>query len=178
MTDIVLVRQDSSPITEADREAVRRVLFGILDGLSEQHKKSWRRLWNWALHKSEPGEMLEIHTHRERLGWYHRKHMAMEQAVFDAQERFTDFDQFRIWLKVGSGFVDWLPGPKGGVIPVPKSIAYSKIEQDDMERFHTKVVDFFRAEHAQRALWPHLSPEKRAEMMDAIVDRFENGNAR
>jgi len=28
-------------------------------------------------------------------------HMKIEQSVFDAQERFDDFEQFRYWLKLG-----------------------------------------------------------------------------
>jgi hypothetical protein len=38
--------------------------------------------------KLEPGEIVEIRTHQERIGWYHRKHMALEQRVFEAQEKF------------------------------------------------------------------------------------------
>jgi hypothetical protein len=177
MAEIVLVRQDAAPIAEADREAARRVLFGQVDGLSEQHKKSWRRMMNWLLNKAEPGEMLELKTHRDRLGWFHRKHMALEQAVFEAQEKFEHFEQFRLWLKVGAGFVEWLPGPKGGVIPVPKSISYGSLEQDAMEKVHDDIVKFLRQEHAQKALWRHLNAEQRAEMMAAIIDPFEHGGA-
>ena len=172
MTDIVLVRQDAQPIAEADREAARRVLFGAIDGLSEQHRKSWRRIWNWFLHRAEPGEMLEIKTHRERLGWYHRKHMALEQAVFEAQERFDSFEAFRAWMKVGSGFVDWYPGPKGGVIPVPRSISYARLEQDDMERVHADMVAFLRTPHAIKTLWPHTPESQRELAIEAVLASF------
>lgn len=176
MTEIVLVRTDLSPVSESDAAAARKVLFGQIDGLSEDHKKSWRRLWNWFLKKAEPGEMVEIKTHRDRLGWFHRKHMAMEQALFKSQERLDNFKQFRVWLKVGSGFVDWLPGPKGGVIPVPRSMSYAELEQDEMERVHVAMVAFLRDEHAQKWLWPHLAPVKRAEMMDLILTGHDDGN--
>lgn len=173
MTDIVLVRSDAAPISEQDAAVARKVLFGQIDGLSEAHRKSWRRLWSWFLKKAEPGEMVEIKTHRERLGWFHRKHMAMEQAVFDAQEKFEHFEQFRLWLKVGAGFVDWLPGPKGGVIPIPRSISYSALEQDSMERVHADMVTFLRTEHAQRALWKHLDEAKRSEFMETLLVGFD-----
>lgn len=173
MTEIVLVRRDDGAIPEADREAARRVLFDRVDGLSEAHRKSWRRLWNWLLTKAEPGEMVELRTRRERLGWYHRKHMAMEQRVFDSQERFAHFDQFRLWLKVGAGHVDWLPGPRGGVIPVPKSVGYAAMEQEDFERYHDAVVEFLRSAHAGAALWRHLSPAARTEMIESILAEFD-----
>lgn len=173
MTEIVLVRSNAAPISEQDAEAARKVLFGQIDGLSEAHRKSWRRLWNWLLKHAEPGEMVEIKTHRERLGWFHRKHMAMEQRVFEAQEKFEKFEQFRLWLKVGAGFVEWMPGPKGGVIPIPLSISYSALEQEDMERVHDDMVEFLRTEHAQRTLWKHLSEAKRSEFMELLLTGFD-----
>ena len=102
--------------------------------------------------------MVDIKTHQARVGWYHRKHMALEQSVFEAQERFEDFESFRTWLKVGAAFVDWFPGPKGGVIPVPKSISYAKLEQGAMEQFHNDAVAFLRTEHAGKTLWFQSAP--------------------
>ncbi len=172
MTDIVLVRQNREPIAKADAEAARKVLFGQVDGLSERHRKSWRRLWNWFLKSAEPGEMVEIKTHRERLGWYHRKHMALEQALFESQEKFEHFKQFRDWLKIGAGHVDWIPGPRGAVVPVPKSISYAELEQDEMERVHDAMLAFLRTEHPQKVLWRHLAPAQRSDMMETILAGF------
>lgn len=171
MADITLVRQEPTEIPEADKVAARRVLFGIVDGLGEQGQKSWRRFVN-RLMKLEPGEIVEIKTHQERIGWYHRKHMALEQRVFEAQEKFDSFDQFRVWLKVGSGFVDWLPGPKGGVIPVPRSISYANLEQVEMEQVHADIVAFLRTDHAGRTLWKHLSDAQRIEQIEFILAGF------
>lgn len=171
MPEITLVRQQVGQIPEQDAAAARRVIFGIVDGLGERGRRQWRRLWN-GLMRLEPGEMVEITTVQPRLGWYHRKHMAMEQAVFEAQERFQEFEGFRTWLKVGSGFVDWYPGPKGGVIPVPRSISYAKLEQGEMEQFHGAAVDFLRTEHAGRTLWKHLSPHQRIQMIETILGGF------
>lgn len=132
MAEITLVKQNPCEISEADRATANRVLCGVVDGLGELGKKQWRRFIS-GLMRLEPGEMVEIRTHKERTGWYHRKHMALEQMVFESQEKFTEFETFRTWLKVGSGFVDWHAGPKGGVIPVPKSLSYAKLEQGEME---------------------------------------------
>lgn len=171
MAEITLVRQQDISFTEEEKSVARRVMFGYIDGLGERGQKQWRRFWNRLL-KLEPGEMVDIKTNQERLGWYHRKHMALEARVFESQERFEDFDAFRAWLKVGSGFVTWFPGPKGGVIPVPKSISYAKLEQADMEAFHADAVRFLRTGHAQKTLWPHLSPSAAAEMMEGVLEGF------
>ncbi|WP_342617205.1 hypothetical protein [Rhodoferax sp. GW822-FHT02A01] len=124
MTDITLVKQVPADITQADADAARRVLFGIVDGLGDRGRKQWRRFINGLL-RLEPGEMVEIKTHKARSGPFHRRHMAIEQAIYESQERFDNFDKgFRDWLKVGAGHCEWFPGPKGGVFPVPKSISY------------------------------------------------------
>ena len=171
MPEIILVRQEDMQATEADKDAARRVVFGIIDGLGEQGRRQWRRLWNRIM-GLEPGEMMEISTVQPRLGWYHRKHMALEQAVFEAQERFEDFESFRTWLKVGASFVDWYPGPKGGVIPVPRSISYAKLEQGAMEQFHNDAVAFLRTEHAGKTLWKHLGDCQRIQMIETILGGF------
>lgn len=172
MTEITLVKQANEAIPKADADAARRVLFGMVDGLGERGKKQWRRFVN-SLMRLEPGEMVEIKTYKERLGWYHRKHMALESKVFEAQEKFSDFEAMRVWLKVGSGFVDWYAGPKGGVIPVPRSISYAKLEQGEMETVHGDIVIFLRTEHACKTLWPKLSPLDRELAIEAILTDFK-----
>lgn len=172
MADILLVRQHDATLTEEDKAAARRVIFGVVDGLGERGRKQWRRLWN-GLMRLEPGEMIEIKTHQQRLGWYHRKHMALETAVFESQERFDNFEGFRDWLKVGAGFVTWYPGPRGGVFPVPRSIRYSQIEQAEMEQFHADAVEFLRSDHAGKTLWRHLDAPRRIDMIEEVLARFD-----
>jgi len=171
VSDITLVRQQAQEISDADKEAARRVFFGIVDGLGERGRKQWRRFWS-SLMRLEPGEMVEIKTHQQRIGWYHRKHMALEQTLFESQERFENFKGFRDWLKVGAGLCDWYPGPKGGVFPVPKSISYDKMEQAEMEQFHNDAVAFLRTDHAGKTLWRHLSEIGRIEMLESVLASF------
>lgn len=171
MAEITLVRQEPVQITDEEKATARKVIFGIVDGLGERGRKQWRRLWN-SIMRLEPGEMVELTTLQPRLGWYHRKHFAMEQALFEAQERFEEFESFRTWLKVGAGHVEWFPGPKGGVIPVPKSISYSKLEQGAMEQFHNDAVQFLRTEHAGKTLWKHLSQVDRITMIETVLAGF------
>ncbi|WP_236903915.1 DUF1367 family protein [Comamonas serinivorans] len=161
------------PIPAADAEAARRVIFGAVDGLGEKGKRQWRRLWA-SIFRLEPGEIVEIVSHKARSGPFHRRHMAMEQALFEAQERFEQFRSFRDWLKVGAGHVEWFPGPKGGVIPVPNSISYAELEDNDMREVHVQMVRFLRTEHAQRTLWPGIKdPVKRADAMNAFLMGFD-----
>lgn len=171
MAEIQLVRQNPVEISEADREAVRRVLFGIIDGLGERGRRQWRRFINRLL-RLAPGEMINIWTHQDRVGWYHRKHMVMEQRLFESQERFDQFNAFRDWLKVGSGFVDWYPGPKGAVMPVPRSLSFEKLEQGEMEQVHADMLVFLRTEHAIKTLWPKLPAAQRHDAIEAVLSQF------
>jgi hypothetical protein len=172
MPDITLVRQVQEPITDADRIAATRVLFGIVDGLGDIEKRKWRRFIS-MLFSMEPGEIATIKTHKARNGPFHRRHMLLETRVFEAQERFTNFDKgFRDWLKVGAGHCDWHPGPKGGVFPVPKSTSYAEMEEGEMREFHDASVAFLRTEHAGRTLWPKLSPLRRVHASEAILADF------
>lgn len=171
MTSITLVKQNPIDIAESDKDAARRVLFGLVDGLGERGRKSWRRFFN-GLMKLEPGEMVSIITHKARSGPFHRRHMAIEMAVFESQEKFESFEQFRNWLKVGSGFCDWIAGPKGAVIPVPRSIAFDKLEDNEMRNVHDDMVKFLRSDHAGKVLWKHLLPVARMEMIESVLTGF------
>lgn len=172
MSEILLARQEGPPPSDDDKAAARRVIFGIIHGLGETNRKAWARFWNGVL-RLEPGEVVEIRTHRERIGWFHRKHMALEQRIFDEQERFEHFEQFRNWLKIGSGHVDWVPGPRGAVVPIPRSISYAKMDQGEMEAFHDAAVAFLREPNAARVLWPKLPAQQREGAIEALLASFE-----
>lgn len=137
-------------------------------GLSPADKKSFALLKK-NLKMLEPGEFCIIKTKLPRIGGFHRLHMKMEQDVFQAQERIAVFDNFRNWLKVGSGFVEWMAGAKGGVIPIPKSISYAECDEGVMREFHENSVQFLRGEHAIKYLWPHLTPIQGGEMIEVIL---------
>ncbi len=169
--DITLARQNNEEISDEDRLVVRRVLFGIIDGLGEHNKKQWRQFVNGIM-SLEPGEMALVKTMRPRLGPFHRRHFKIEQTVFEAQERFELFDQYLYWIKVGSGWVRWAAGPKGGVVPIPRSVSYAEADEDEFRKFHQQVIAFLRGPHAAEYLWPHLAAGKAAEMMNSILKGF------
>lgn len=172
MSEITLVRKDHVDLTEQQRDTLRQALFGMFDGLGEDNQKAWRRFWNRLL-RLEVGEIASIDTWIPRSLPFHRRHMKLETAVFRAQDRMASFEQFRVWLKVGSGFVDWLPGPKGGVVPIPRSISFKKCDEVTMRQFHDDVVAFLRTPHACKYLWSHLDAARAAAMMESVLERFD-----
>jgi hypothetical protein len=171
LSDITITRTDINLPTEAELVSVRKFLFDCFRGFTQVDDKKWRRFWK-AFTRKEPGEMAEIEMVFPRSGPFHRRHMKIKQSVFDAQERFDDFEQFRYWLKVGAAWVMWAAGPKGGVIPIPKSVSYKSADDAEFQEFHVKVIGFLRGEHAAKYLWPHLK-DKAFDMMDSILNGFD-----
>lgn len=169
MSRIDIVRTDVAMPEAGAMKAVGDFLFRCLDGLGQDDRRAWRKFWK-RITSMEPGEWIQAEMLFPRSGKFHRRHMAIESAVFDAQERFTDREQFRVWLKVGAGWVDWCAGPKGGVVPIPRSISYAKADQEEFTRYHYLVIGFLRGPHAAKFLWRHLNSP--ADMMDSILEGF------
>ncbi len=165
------MRRADVVLSEEDKAALRRLVTTIVCGLGEANQRAWLRLWA-RMWRMEPGEVQTIWTHKERLGWFHRKHMALETRVFEGQERFESFESFRDWLKIGAGHVEWHAGPRGGIVPIPKSISYARLGQDEMEEFHAAAVAFLRTERAAKWLWPRMPAAQRQGAMDAILGAF------
>ena len=172
MPAITVVRQDHVPLTDQQRGTLRTALFGIVDGLDDGNRRSWRRFWNGML-RLEPGEVASIETKIPRSLPFHRYHMLVEMAVFNAQDRIASERQFRDWLKVGAGFVNWFPGADGVIVPVPRSESFIECDEATARALHVEMMAFLRTDHATRFLWPHLDDRRGAEMIETVLSEFE-----
>lgn len=172
MSKIAIIRTNQAWPGAPALEGAKALLFGAIDGFSKDDKRGWRRFWKRIMNL-EPGEMAQAEMVFPRSGPFHRRHMALEQAVFDAQERFQNFKGFRDWLKIGAGHCEWLPGPKGGVIPIPDSTAYAAMDDEVFHTFHYHTIEFLRTPHALKTLWRHLDETRRSEMIEAILNGFD-----
>lgn len=170
MSRVTIIRTSDLPPAESMLEQVRRFLFGLFDGLNASDKRGWRKIWK-RLAELEPGEFAVIEFVIPRSSPFHRRHFAILNAVFDSQERFDDLDRMRDWLSIGAGHVTWVPGAKGGIVPLPKSISYAKADQQEFEEYHRKVVTFLRGPHAPAFLWKHLGNDAHW-MIDSILEGF------
>jgi len=170
MPTMTIVRTDIPMPTEQELNWARKLLFDCFRGATDRDNKQWWRFWGIAISK-EAGEMFDVEMVFPRYTPYHKRHMKIEQDVFNAQERFRDFDMFRDWLKIGAGFVEWVPGAKGGIVPLPKSISYAKTDEQEFREFHESVIAFLRGEHAAPYLWRHMGA-KSHEMMDSVLREF------
>lgn len=158
-------------IPEQDKAAVRRFLFDGLRGLDEQNDKRWKRFWS-RIWKAEPGEVFHFLDVVDRSGPFHRMHMSLEQTLFDRQDRFTNMDRFRDWLKTGAGWGTYTL-VRERMKFVPRSTSYDECSDHEMKEVHVSMVAFLRTPRAQRRLWPHLDADRRTEMVESILDPQE-----
>lgn len=145
---------------------------GKLAGLGEANARAYNK-FRAAIAKLEVGETLAFEWKAPRSPGFHRRHFALLNYIYEAQEQFQDADAFRMWVQVGAGFCDLLPGPKGKPVAVPRSIAWATLDEVDFSEHHAKVVAFLRSRHAIRFLWPHLDDARADEMMDSLLHEFD-----
>lgn len=144
---------------------------GRLTGFREADKRAWARFRKW-IDTLQAGELARMAFWIPRSPKFHRLHFAMLAALFDAQEQFDDREQFRMWLQVGAGHCDFVPGPKGRMVALPRSIAWHKLEDAEFAEHHAKVVAFARSPHCTGLLWGHLSPAEQSQMVETILAEF------
>lgn len=169
---IVLIKQTDAQLEGQQADAVRGWLFEFFKGATLADEKGWRRFMR-AMNEGAAGEYFQITVERQRMLKVHKKQMALEGKVFDSQERFTDKEAYRLWLKVGAGFVTWCSGARGGVFPVPRSINFNTCSEEEFAEYRELVSTFLRTQHAQKYLYPALTPQMAEQCMESILEPFE-----
>jgi len=152
--------------------SITRDNTGQLVGLGEKNAKAYAKC-RQQIKDLEPGEVYCLSVWFSRNPKLHGLHMAMLAQVFDQQEQFDDFEQFRMWAQVGAGHCVFVPGPGGKMCAIPKSIAWAKLDDADFQAHHEAVKAFLRSLRATRFLWPDLDDVAAGEAMAAILDGFE-----
>lgn len=145
---------------------------GRLDGLTDADKRAYGR-FRVKVGNLGHGDTLAFEFKLPRSPRFHRLHFAFLGALFDCQEVFDDPERMRKWIEVGAGHVDFVPGPAGELMALPRSVAYEALEDSDFREHHLKVIGFLRTPGAYRFIWPHLSDDGREQMINAILEEFD-----
>lgn len=145
---------------------------GKLVGLDEADQRAYGKFI--ALIKAlVPGECVRLAFWIPRSPKFHKRHFAILSAFFKSQEQFDDREQFRMWVQVGSGHCDFVPGPKGRMVALPRSIAWHKLDDAGFTQHHDDMIRFFRSGHFAQFLWPHLPEHEQGEMVEVILQEFQ-----
>ncbi|MDR5784085.1 hypothetical protein QCE63_32205 [Caballeronia sp. LZ065] len=151
---------------------LRKDETGRLSGIDDRQERAYDR-FRQKLGELRIGETLAFEFKIPRSPRFHRLHFAMLGAFFAAQEVFNDAERMRKWLEVGAGHCEFVPGPNGDWIAMPKSIAYEALDDAAFRDVHDAVIAFLRQPHAYRFLWPQLDDAGREQMVEAVIGEFE-----
>jgi hypothetical protein len=145
---------------------------GALTGASEKDRRAYAK-FKKRIEELAVGECFTLSFWFPRNAKLHRLHFGLINALFEAQEQFSDADDLRRWTYVGAGHCHFVPGPKGKMCAIPKSVAFDRIDDADFSDLHAKVVDFMRSRYCTTFLWPHLAEHQAAEMIESVIGSFE-----
>lgn len=166
---LICPQVELTKLPEHERAIVRRFLFDNIRGLDEQHDKRWRRFWG-RIWNAGAGEVTHLEVVVDRSGPFHRRHMAMEQTLFDRQDQFRKLKDMRWWLKSGAGFGEFKLLDNGRMKFIPYSTSYETCSDDEMKELHQDMVDYLRTPFALRRLWPQLKSDQREAMLESILE--------
>lgn len=71
---------------------------------------------------------------------FHRKFFALLNMGFKNQERYTEFEDYRAVMSMKAGFYKTIETDKG-VVYLPKSISFSKMDELEFEELYSKMID-------------------------------------
>lgn len=145
---------------------------GKLAGLGESGARAFAK-FRAAVDKLDIGETLTFSWKAPRSPQFHRRHFAVLAAMFEQQDQFQDADAFRMWVQVGAGFCDLMPGPKGKPVAMPKSIKWDRLDDVEFAEHHAAVIAFMRSTHFTRFLWPWMTDLQADSMVDGILSEFQ-----
>ena len=144
---------------------------GKLAGYGEAGARAWARFQK-MLARLAQGETLVFKWWEPRSPGFHKLFFSKLHALFERQERFDDVDKLRTWLTVGAGEADFMPGPRGRLVAIPKSIAWHKLDEADFRELVRKIDDFLWTHHAREFMWPQLSTEQTYEILEGLRGQF------
>ena len=139
---------------------------GKLAGLGTKNHASLVK-FKRMLQEAEPGETFHFSYRCPRSPQHHRWFFARLDVLLGMQESFADLEHLLVFLKVGAGFVDFLPGMDGQLVAVPKSIAWHLLDEREFTEVRMAMQTFLWTPQAQAALWPQLTPDQRYSMVEA-----------
>jgi len=103
------------------------------------------------LDKMPQGKVMRVEDRFPRNYKFHKKFFSMLETMFDMQEHFTEFEAFRYWITMKASWFEVIEAPNGYQLFRPKSIAFSKMDNEEFEKLYNTVIDTFVSE------FPHIT---------------------
>ena len=93
------------------------------------------------LSKLKDGDLVRAEIKVPRNLAHHRKWWKLMQIVHDNQEFYPSAEAVCTAIKFGIGHTEQFQW-KGGVVKLPKSIAFAKMDQAEFEQFYERGIDY------------------------------------
>lgn len=133
----------------------RALLFGSLDGMTEDDQKGWRKFWKRML-SMQPGELINVDVSFPRNPGFHRKFFALLQVGFDAWEPAFEatikgepvgknFERFRKDVTILAGFYEPAFALDGTLELEAKSISFASMDDAEFEQVYSAVANVLLA---------------------------------
>jgi hypothetical protein len=114
-----------------------RGLHGATPADHEAYSKFRRKL-----ETMKAGSWLRLEWSTPRNGPHHRKFMALVNLVTENSEVYNTVPKALVAIKLAAGYFDPHVDPKTGeVLPIPQSISYDAMGQDEFEAFYGAALD-------------------------------------
>jgi len=95
------------------------------------------------------GDILRAKVNKPRNGKFHRKFFALLNVAFENQDKYEIFEDFRIEVALKCGNYREHVTTKGNLIYIPKSIAYSRMDEIKFNLLYYKAIDVILKDFCQ-----------------------------
>jgi hypothetical protein len=138
---------------------------GGLRGATPADQDIWGK-FRRRLQTMKPGKWMRLEWSSPRNGAHHRKMFALLQLVAENSETYNTVEKALVAVKLAAGYFDPMVDPRTGeVVPVPHSISYDAMGQEDFERFYSSAMD-----GVLQVILPQMDRQTAQRLMDMIAE--------
>jgi hypothetical protein len=94
-----------------------------------------------AMNKIKNGTEIMIEYKQKRNVKFHRKAFALLNLVLKNQDKYSNINDLLVEFKLKSGHYEEHITTKGKIIYVPKSIAFSEMDELEFNELYSKFID-------------------------------------
>lgn len=94
-----------------------------------------------ALQPIAQGEAILVQLKRERNLRFHKKYWALIDLIFRNQEKFPTKNHMHVAVKLAAGWFDPYVMLDGTTVYVPRSIAFSAMDESEFTQFYGEAVE-------------------------------------
>ena len=88
------------------------------------------------------GECIVFEVKKNRNYQFHKKVFGLLNMVFENQDKYTNFEDFFVEVKLRTGHYKEHTTIKDTIMYIPKSVAFDEMDEVEFAQFFNKAIDF------------------------------------